>query len=207
MTLIDKKIRDIVDELYILDKWFSVLSVAKRIRRVIVLHQSKDEQGNKVEGTENFITEDYSYAFPTTWMFTYIPRWIKFFNSFDAPALPKIKKIQYVFHNEAYLHKLKYWQFYKIDQFKDLYKKIKKWQKDRKLSFSYNLAYIEVWLNQAATVNRKLKLIEFARLILERFDDVRQVESDDSSANSREVQHTGTFSGVKVALNSVDYEC
>lgn len=166
----DKKIRDIVDELYILDKWFSVVSVAKRIRRVIVLHQSKDDQGNKVEGTENFITEDYSYAFPTTWIFTYIPRWIKFFNSFDAPVLPKVKKYQYVFNNEAYLHKLKYWQFYKIDQLKDLYKKFRKWQKDRKLSFEYDLAYKEVWLDNARTVNRKMKLHEYARYLLDKVD-------------------------------------
>lgn len=171
------------------------------------MHQSKDEQGNKVEGTENFITEDYSYAFPTTWIFTFIPRWIKFFNSFEAPELPKIKKNKFVFHNEAYLHKLKYWQYYKVDQFKDLYKKIKKRQKDRKLSFVYDLEEKQTWLNQAATVNRKMKLIELAKLTLERFDDVRQVESIDSSANRREVQHTGAFSGVKVALNSVDDEC
>lgn len=172
---VDKKIRDIVDELYILDKWFNIISVAKRIRRVIVLHQSKDEQGNKVEGTENFISEDYSYAFPSTWQFTYIPRWIKFFNSFEAPKLPKTHRRKYVFFNEAYLHKLKYWRFYKIDQIKDLYKKFQRWRKERKLSFIFEMNRIETWLDQAKTVNRKLTVIDYLKVIIERFEIVRQV--------------------------------
>lgn len=175
LTLTDKKIRDIVDELYILDKWFNIISVAKRIRRVIVLHQSKDEQGNKVEGSESFISEDYSYAFPTTWQFTYIPRWIKFFNSFEAPKLPKTHRKKYVFYNEAYLHKLKYWQFYKVDQIKDLYFKFKKWQKERKLSFNYEIEYKDTWLEFASTVNRKMNLLDFAKYTLERFEGIRQV--------------------------------
>lgn len=132
---VDKKIRDICDELYILDKWFNVISVAKKINRSIVLHQALDEDGNKENGTENFISEDFKFSSPFSWQFTFIPRWVKFFNSFEAPYLPPIKKIHYSFYNEAYLHKLKNYIYYKKDQVQDMYIRFKKWKKRRELSF------------------------------------------------------------------------
>ena len=71
---VDKKIRDIVDEIYIIKKIFNVFSIAKKIDRSIVLHNSKnpDEKGNATSNNENFLSEDYKYSSIFQWEFTFI---------------------------------------------------------------------------------------------------------------------------------------
>ena len=137
---VDKKIRDIVDEIYIVKKMFNVLTVAKRVNRSIVLHVSENEDGSS-NNSENFITEDYKYSSPFSWTYAFIPRWIKFFNSFECPDLPPIQKDKYIFDNEAYLHKLKYYSFYKKDQFNDFVEYLKLKYHSYKISFDVDLYY------------------------------------------------------------------
>lgn len=133
---IDKKIRDLCDDMYLLTNLFGFLSIARKIRKTPTLHQPQTDESGK-SNNEGFITENFTFDFPSTWIFTYIPRYIKFFNSFEIEPKKPVKRVRFVFHDEPYLYKLTHYQFYKLDQIKDIYKKWKKNREIRKLSFDF----------------------------------------------------------------------
>lgn len=130
---IDKKIRDLCDEMYLLTNFMGWLSIARRIKKTPTLHQPEtDSSGSSKQ--EGFITEDFRFDLPTTWIWTYIPRYIKFFNSFEIEkGIPAIRS-RYRFVNEEYLQRLTRWKYYKLDQINDLKNKISKFIHELKLS-------------------------------------------------------------------------
>lgn len=85
---VDKKIRDMTDHLYIVQNWFNFLSVARRVTKTItVVHADKSAQG------ESKIVDDYHIdslllAFFGSVKITFIPKYVKYFKSFDPPSLP-----------------------------------------------------------------------------------------------------------------------
>lgn len=121
----DKKLRELVDSIYILVKVLNVFTIAKRIKRTIVLHSSsKDDSGERQ--SEGFVSENFSYDLPTTWKVCFIPRWIRFFNSFEAPELPKKEYHKFIFNNEPYMYRLTHYKTYKIEQLNGLRSEIQK---------------------------------------------------------------------------------
>lgn len=85
---VDKKIRDLTDHLYIVSNVFNCFSIARRVtKRLVVVHADKSAQG------ESKIVDDYNidsllFAFAGSIKVTYIPRWAKYFKSFNPPRLP-----------------------------------------------------------------------------------------------------------------------
>lgn len=81
---VDKKIRDLCDELYLLKKFMRVWSICRRIdKRVTVSQPSTDDDGNQKNGA---LVEDYRFSpfiLPKAIMFVFIPHWVGFFNSFS----------------------------------------------------------------------------------------------------------------------------
>lgn len=122
---VDKKIRDLCDDMYLLTNIFGFISVARKIRKTPTLHQPDTDDTGK-SNNEGFITEDYTFDFPSTWIFTYIPRYIKFFNSFEVEPMDPVNRKKYVFINEPYLYKLTHFKFYFKDLCIDAYKRIRK---------------------------------------------------------------------------------
>lgn len=131
---IDKKLRDLCDQLYLCTNIFGFLSVARKIRKSPTLHQpSRDQQtGSSQEG---FITEDFTFYPPTDWIWTYIPRYIKFFNSFELDPMPNASRKKYKFIDEPYLYKLTHYAFYKRDQLNDMLLQYKKNVRENRFSF------------------------------------------------------------------------
>lgn len=80
---IDKKLRDLTDAMYLHVCLFNVLSIGKRIVRKIVLTESTSE-------AESRIADNLKFAPIWNWTFTYIPRWHKFFDSFNVPDVDPI---------------------------------------------------------------------------------------------------------------------
>lgn len=82
---VDKKLRDLTDEMYLLRNRFRIFSVARRInKRITVSRPSEDQEGNG--NTSGALIEDYSFApiiFPGSMIWTFIPRWVIFFDSFE----------------------------------------------------------------------------------------------------------------------------
>lgn len=153
---VDAKIRGLVDSIFILVKVANVFSIAKRVKRTIVLHSSsKDDDG--VRQSEGFVSENYSYDLPTTWKIAFIPRWVQFFNSFEAPVLPKKEHSKYQFINESRMYKLTHYSTYKKEQIKEI------------------KAYIQhkyhIWLYSFQMEWYKYKMIQFSRIRVENPED------------------------------------
>lgn len=79
---VDKKVRDLTDEFYCISA-LGPLSIGKRIKRKIVLTEATSEG-------ESRIADNLKFTFPTSWSFTWLPRWHKYFDSFTAPERPFI---------------------------------------------------------------------------------------------------------------------
>lgn len=141
---VDAKVRGLVDSIFILVKVANVFTIAKRVKRTLVLHQStKDDDGVRV--AEGFVSENYSYDLPSTWKICFIPRWIKFFNSFEAPQLPKKEHYKFLFINEAYMYRLTHYKTYKLIQMQELWQHIQKLYRIEKGSFFVRFGdYIEI---------------------------------------------------------------
>lgn len=140
---VDKKIRDLCDQMYLSTNIFGFLSVARKIKKTPTLHQpSEGSDGSRQQ--EGFITENYTFYPPSEWIWTYIPRYIKFFNSFEVDPMRNVRRIRYKFINEPYLYKLTHYEFYKRDQVNDLIIKFNKWIHMKKFEFKVS----EEWIQQ-----------------------------------------------------------
>ena len=117
------------------------MSVAKKINRYIVLHKaSKDSETGAQQG-ENFLSEDFRFSMPFNWEFTFIPRWIKFFNTFEAPKLPKYNSVKYEFNELPILYKNMYYKGYLENNINDLKKYILKQYRIFKTSFNVDYEF------------------------------------------------------------------
>lgn len=128
---VDKKLRDLTDEMYLLVNYMGIFSVAKKINKHISIHNGTDENNG-----ESFLTETYAFDFPWKWKFTYIPRWIRFFNSFEAERFPRVKSSRYRFLDEAELYRLTNWLYYKKSQILNLFYYVGDLIENRKNQFS-----------------------------------------------------------------------
>lgn len=146
---VDKKIRDLCDDMYLLTNLFGYLSIARRIKKTPTLHQPEtDESGSSKQ--EGFITEDFRFDLPSTWIFTYIPRYIKFFNSFEVEKRDPVVRNRYVFVNEEYLQKLTNWKFYKREQIMSAISNIKQTEHQIKHSIWMTDEQFLSWIGKTA---------------------------------------------------------
>ena len=77
---IDKKLRDLTDEMYLVNKYFRVLVRAKRIlRKPVVVHPSADAPA-RID--EDLIVDGPLMAFFGGRLYAFIPYWAKRFDSF-----------------------------------------------------------------------------------------------------------------------------
>lgn len=90
---IDKKLRDLTDQMFLVSNLLRVYSYAKRIRRVITLTEAESDKESKI--ADNLKFESVLFFFLGTRKLTYIPKYIKYFDSYDAPALKIIPEEQY----------------------------------------------------------------------------------------------------------------
>lgn len=80
---IDKKLRDLTDAMFLHVSLFGVLSIGKRIFKSITLTESTSE-------AESRIAENLKFAPIWNWTFTWIPKYMRYFDSFVLPSMPEI---------------------------------------------------------------------------------------------------------------------
>lgn len=84
---IDKKLRDLTDQMYLVKNFCNCFSLARRInKKITIVHASKNAGG------ESHLADDMEFdSLLFFWcgsvQITYIPRWAKYFDSFDVPKL------------------------------------------------------------------------------------------------------------------------
>lgn len=101
---VDKKLRDLTDEMYLIVNYMRIFSVAKRINKKITI-QKADDPDKSSSDQASFLTESYSFDLPFFWKITYIPRYIKYFNSFESDVLPLVESSKYVYMDSPELYK------------------------------------------------------------------------------------------------------
>lgn len=96
--------------MYLIVPFMRIFSLAKRINKKITIH--KTDKNDNSNNQESFLTESYSFDLPFFWKLTYIPRYVKYFNSFEADTKPLVKSTKYQYSNASNLYretKLKVW--------------------------------------------------------------------------------------------------
>lgn len=88
---VDKKIRDLTDNMYLCKRMFRVFSVARKIDRTIVLNNSTAEAPSSIDENLTFVP----FFLPGAMKITFIPKWTKYFDSFSVPQL-KTKDYEYI---------------------------------------------------------------------------------------------------------------
>lgn len=83
---VDKKLRDLTDEMYLVENKLRVFSYAKRILRKPCLVQPIGDAPARLD--EEYKFDSILFAMFGARRLTYIPKWVPFFKSFDAPLLP-----------------------------------------------------------------------------------------------------------------------
>lgn len=82
---VDKKIRDLADEMYLVTKKFRVFSYAKKILRQTVLVEATGQSPSKID--ENLVFDSLLLFWAGSRKFTYIPKYTKYFDSFGTPVM------------------------------------------------------------------------------------------------------------------------
>lgn len=80
---IDKKLRDLTDEMFLVKNVGIVYSLVRPIRKSITLTESTSE-------AESRIAENLKFRWFFSWRIFKIPRYAKYFESFQTPELPEI---------------------------------------------------------------------------------------------------------------------
>lgn len=81
---VDVKIRDLSDEMFLVTKFARVLSIARRIDKSITIKNGSAE-------APSTLAEDYKFVplfSPNSIKITFIPKYTKYFTSFNPPPLP-----------------------------------------------------------------------------------------------------------------------
>lgn len=140
---IDKKLRDLTDEMYLCTNIMGIFSVAKRINKKITIHKSSSDDSSN---DDSFLTESFSFGFPWEHIYTYIPRYIQFFNSFHVEKKGvDIPKYRYEFLNENELFKLQDYKYYVQIHAKQFLLSKKKEIQD--FSISFKVSTFCFWIN------------------------------------------------------------
>ena len=84
---IDKKIRDLVDEMFLMQNVFRVFSYGKRILKKITLTQAQSDRPSTI--AENLKFDSFLFFWCGSRFFTFIPKYSKWFTSFNPPELPR----------------------------------------------------------------------------------------------------------------------
>lgn len=84
---VDKKLRDLTDQMYLICNLFRVFTYGKRIHKFITIKESMtDDSSSLSEGLK--FDSFFMWPFGSRTL-TFIPRWTKYFDSFTAPPLPR----------------------------------------------------------------------------------------------------------------------
>lgn len=96
---IDKKLRDLTDQMFLVRNFARCWTLGKKIRKFITISNNQDsaDGGSLTEGLE---FESGFFWFMGTRTLTYIPKYSKYFNSFEAPELQHIEYVKTEYHED-----------------------------------------------------------------------------------------------------------
>lgn len=84
---VDKKIRDLADDMYLLTKKFRVFSYGKRILKILDIVQATGDNQSESRIVDQLKFDSLLFFWAGSRTLTFIPHWTKYFDSFSAPPL------------------------------------------------------------------------------------------------------------------------
>lgn len=104
---VDKSIRDNCDYIYIMRCYLSILSIAQRVNKKLVVVDATGDSESRI--AEGLILQPLIFAFFGTAIFTWIPHWAPYFDSFVSDRNDwEYKKFDYVELPKNQWHDLDY---------------------------------------------------------------------------------------------------
>ena len=82
---VDKKIRDLADDMFLLQKKFRVFSYGKRILKILDITEATGDSESRI--VDNLKFDSILWFWAGSRILTFIPAWTKYFNTFAAPEL------------------------------------------------------------------------------------------------------------------------
>lgn len=95
---IDVKLRNLTDQMYLLINFFGWLSVGKQIKRKIVVVKPTENTESRI--ADELVISPFILTPLGARVFTFIPYWAKYFNSFEAPELEH-KELRFIEYPEC----------------------------------------------------------------------------------------------------------
>lgn len=86
---VDKKIRDLADDMYLLNKRFRVFSYGKRILKVLDIVEATGDSNSESRIVDQLRFDTILLFWAGSRTLTYIPHWVPYFDSFAAPELQR----------------------------------------------------------------------------------------------------------------------
>lgn len=90
---VDVKLRNLTDYMYLCKNHFNVFSVARKIKRGIVIVNPDGQSEARIADSLEFEPLLLSLFGCRSCIFTFIPHWVKYFDSFVLPDLPTLPSI------------------------------------------------------------------------------------------------------------------
>lgn len=87
---IDLKLRNLTDEMYLCTCHMGFISIARKIKRSIVLVHPAGDSEARIADDLDFVPIWLSLFGAKSAIFTYIPNWVALFDSFETPELPVV---------------------------------------------------------------------------------------------------------------------
>lgn len=86
---VDKKLRDLTDRMYLATNVFNAFSVARGIAKAPTITHADSNQAGESKLVDDIHFESLLLFWAGSVRITYLPKYIKYFNSFDPPYLPE----------------------------------------------------------------------------------------------------------------------
>lgn len=85
---VDKKIRDLADDMFLLQKKLRVFSYGKRILKIMDIVEATGNKDAESRIVDQLKFDSIFFFWAGSRTLTFIPAWTKYFDTFAAPALP-----------------------------------------------------------------------------------------------------------------------
>lgn len=85
---VDLKLRNLTDAMYLCECKMNVISFARRIKRSITIVSPSGESESRIADNLEFVSPLWQIFGVQAFIFTWIPKYIPYFKSFDPPKLP-----------------------------------------------------------------------------------------------------------------------
>lgn len=87
---VDIKLRNLTDYMYLVQNHFGIISIAKKIKRGIVIVNPDGQSEARIADSLEFEPFFLSLFGLKSWICTYIPHWTKYFDSFALPDMAEV---------------------------------------------------------------------------------------------------------------------